>query len=72
MLRQLNFLEPGKACGNLVLQATLPGPKKPLCVASAVLGKCASITAVDPIQRKKLGSWKFFEFNITEARFEII
>ena len=45
----------GKAYGNLVLQATLPGAKKPPCMASTFLGKCASITAVDLIQRKKLG-----------------
>ena len=62
----------GKAYGNLVLQATLPGAKKPPCVASTFLGKYASITAVDLIQRKKLGSLKFFESNLAEARFEII
>ena len=75
MLRRLNFPEPihfGKAYGNLVLQATLPGAKKPLCMASAFLGKCAFITAVDLIQRKKLGSWKFFEFNLAEARFDFL
>ena len=62
----------GKAYGNLALQATLPGVKKPPCVASTFLEKFASITAVDLIQRKKLGSWKFFESHLTEARFEII
>ena len=36
------------------------GAKKPMCVASTFLGKCASITAVDLIQRNKLCSWKFF------------
>ena len=36
------------------------------------LGKRASITAVDLIQRKKLDSWNFYESNLTEARFEII
>ena len=56
----------------LVLQATLPGAKKPPCVASTFLGKYTSITAVDLIQRKKLGSQKFFESNLAEARFEII
>ena len=41
----------GKAYGcnlaipNLVLQATLPRTKKPPCMASTFLGKCASITA---------------------------
>ena len=39
----------GKAYGNLVLQATLPEAKRPQCVASAFLGKCASITAMDLI-----------------------
>ena len=38
----------------LVLQATLLVVKKPLCVSSAFLGKCASITAVDLIQWKKI------------------
>ena len=56
----------------LVLQATLLGAKKPPCVASTFLEKCASITAVDLIQQKKLGSWKFFESLLTEAGFEII
>ena len=41
-------------------------------MASAFLGKCASITAVDLIQRKKLDSGNFYESNLTEARFEII
>ena len=41
-------------------------------MASPFLGKCASITAVDPIQQKKLNSWNFYESNPTEARFEII
>ena len=45
--------------GNLVLQITLPGVKRPLYVASACLGKCSSITAVDLIQQKKMCSWKF-------------
>ena len=52
MLGQSNFQSlytSGKAYGNLVLQATLPGVKKPLCVASAFLGKCASIIVVDLI-----------------------
>ena len=62
----------GKAYGNLILQATLPGVKKPPGVASTFLAKCASITAVDLIQRKKLGFWKIFESNLAEARFEII
>ena len=30
------------------------------CVAGAFLEKCASITVVDLVQRKKLHSWKFF------------
>ena len=49
-----------------------PGAKRPPCMASAFLGKCASITAVDLIQRKKLGSLNFYESNLTEARFEMI
>ena len=57
---------------TLVLQATLPGAKKPPCVAGTLLGKRTSITAVDLIQQKKLGSWRFFESNLVEARFEII
>ena len=61
-----------KAYDNLVLQATLPGAKKPPCVASTFLEKCASITAVDLIQQNKLGFWKCFESNLAEARFEII
>ena len=72
-LRRSNFpsrYTSGKAYGNLVLQATLPVAMKPPCVDSAFLGKCASITAVDLIHRKKLGSCKFFESNIAEARFE--
>ena len=44
---------------NLVLQVIRPGTKRPPCMASDFLGKCASITAGDLIQRKKLGSWKF-------------
>ena len=46
--------------------------KESPCLASAFLGKCASITVVDLIQEKKLGSWKFLESNLTKARFEII
>ena len=38
-------------------------------MASAFVGKCASITAVDLIQRKKLDSRNFYESNLTEARF---
>ena len=41
-------------------------------MASAFLGKYASITAVDLIQRKKLDSRNFYDSNLTEARFEII
>ena len=55
---------------DLVLQATLPEVKRPQCMASAFLGKCASIPAVDLIQRKKLGSRKFCKSNLAEARFE--
>ena len=50
--------------GNLVLQETLPGAKRPLHMASAIpaiLGKYASITAVDLIQWKKLDSRNFYE-----------
>ena len=68
----LSLYTSGKAYSNLLLQATLPRAKKPTCVASTFLGKYASITAVDLIQRKKLGSRKFFESNLAEARFEII
>ena len=38
-------------------------------MASSFLGKYASITAVDLIQRKKLNFWNFYESNLTEARF---
>ena len=41
-------------------------------MASAFLGKYASVTAVDLIQRKKLNFRDFYESNLTEARFEII
>ena len=42
---------PGKAYGNFVLQARLPGAKKPQwVVASTFLGKRASITAVGPVE----------------------
>ena len=40
-------------------------------MASAFLGKYAFITVVDLIQRKKLNFWNFYEFNLTETRFEI-
>ena len=56
----------------LKLFSTIPPGAEALCVASAFLGKCASITAVDLIQRKKLDSRNFYESNLTEARFEII
>ena len=41
-------------------------------LSSAFLGKCASITAVDLMQPKKLGSWKFCESNLAEARFNFL
>ena len=41
-------------------------------MASAFLGKYASITAVDLIQQKKSDFRNFYESNLTEARFEII
>ena len=41
-------------------------------MASAFLGKYASITAVDLIQQKKLNFQNFYESNLMEARFEII
>ena len=41
-------------------------------MASAFLGKYASITAVDLIQRKKLNFRNFYESNLTEAIVEII
>ena len=37
-------------------------------MASAFLGKYASVTVVDLIQRKKLDSRNFYESNLTEAR----
>ena len=49
-----------------------PWGKEATCMASAFLGKYASITAVDLIQQKKLDFWNFYESNLTEARFEII
>ena len=39
-------------------------------MASAVLGKYASRTAVDLIQWKKLDSQDFYESNLMEARLE--
>ena len=39
-------------------------------MASAFVGKCASITAVDLIQQKKLDSRNFYDSNLTEARFD--
>ena len=72
MLRRSKFLEPIHFKGDLVLQATPPGAKRPLCMASAFLGKYASITAVDLIQWKKLDSQNFYESNLTGARLEII
>ena len=52
--------------GNLV--ATLPRDttwgRKSLCLASAFLGK------VLPLPGKKLGSWKIFESNLAEVRFD--
>ena len=38
-----------------------PWGKEAMCIASAFLGKHASITAVDLIQRKKLNWWNFYE-----------
>ena len=37
----------GKAYGNLVQQATLPGAKRPLYIVSGFLGRRASITIMD-------------------------
>ena len=62
--RWSKFLEPIHFKGDLVLQETLPGAKRPLRMASAIpaiLGKYASITAVDLIQWKKLDSRNFYE-----------
>ena len=39
-------------------------------MASAFLGKYASITVVDLIQQRKLDFWNFYESNLTEARFD--
>ena len=39
-------------------------------MASALLGKYASITAVDLIQQKKLDYRNFYDSNLTEARFD--
>ena len=63
MLRRSKFLEPVSFLGDLILR---------MASAFLGLGKCASITAVDLIQWKKLDSWNFYESNLTEARFEII
>ena len=57
---------------DLVLHETVPGAKRPLRMVSAFPGKYASIAAVDLIKLKKLDSQKFYESNLTEARFEII
>ena len=60
MLRRSKFPESihfWKANSNLVQQATLPGVNRPPRMPS---GNCASISAVDLIQQKKFGSWKFF------------
>ena len=57
---------------DLVLHETPPVAKRPLHMASAFLGKYASITAIDLIQPKKLDSQNFYESNLMEARFEII
>ena len=46
--------------------------KRPPRMASAFLGKYASVTVVDLIQLKKLDSRNFYESNLMEARFEII
>ena len=55
---------------DLVLQETPPGAKRPPRMASAFVGKYASVTAVDLIQWKKLDSRNFYESNLTEARFD--
>ena len=62
MLRLLKFSEPIHFQGDIVIP---PRAKRPC----AWLGKYASITAVDLIQRKKLD---FHKSNLTEARYEII
>ena len=75
MLRRSNFRSlytSGKAYGNLGTASKTTWGKEASCVASTFFGKFASITAVDLIQRKKLDSWKIFESNLAEARFEII
>ena len=41
-------------------------------MASAFLGKYASITAVDLIQQKKLDFRNFYKSNLIEATFETI
>ena len=41
-------------------------------MASAFLGKYASVTAVDVILRKKLNFRNFYESNLTEARFDYL
>ena len=41
-------------------------------MASAFLGKNASITAVDLIQQKKLDFQTYYECNLMEARLEIV
>ena len=64
-----NLPEPIHFYGNLVLS---PGVKRLPCMASAFLEKCASITPMNLIERKKLASWKFYESNLVEASFFII
>jgi len=44
--------------------------KEALGMASAFLGKYASITAVDLILQKKLDFRNFYESNLAEARFD--
>ena len=56
--------------GDLVLQATLLGAKRPSHMSCAFLENIASITAVDLIQQKKLDSWNFYDSNLMEARFD--
>ena len=46
--------------------------KRLLCTGSAFLGKYASITVVNLIQRKKLYFQNFRDSNLMEARFEIL
>ena len=58
----------GKAHSNLVVQSTLPGVKRPSCMGSAFLGKCASTTYSGIFEIRFLEVFS----SSAEARLEII